>query len=75
MLIKNNTSLEYATIGMLIDDIMKKGNGYTHYVGQVEWTIIEVGSHIISIEIQYLKRYTKWIFNEGESDGSKTKNK
>lgn len=64
MLIKNNTSLEYATIGMIIDNIMKNNSGTTHYIGQVEWTIIEVGSHKISIQIIYLKRYVEWIFEE-----------
>ena len=59
---------------MLIDNIMKKDNGYTHYVGQVEWTIIEVGSHKISIQIRYLKRYVEWIFSEGEINGSNRKN-
>lgn len=62
--IVNNTSLEYATLGMIIDNIMKSNTSNTMYYGKVEWTILEVGSHKIKVQIRYLKRYTEWRFDE-----------
>ena len=64
MLIINKTNLEYGTIGMIIDNIMKSNTGNTMYYGKHEYTILQVGSHKIQVEIQYLKRYTKWLFKE-----------
>ena len=34
MKIINNTSLDYSTIGFIIDNIMSNTQGTTHYVGQ-----------------------------------------
>lgn len=64
MLIKNKTNLEYATIGMLIDNIMKSNVGNTNYYGKIEVCDVEVGSHKIRIHIRYLKRYVEWFFEE-----------
>lgn len=64
MLIRNKTSLEYATIGMIIDQIQKSNTGNTMYYGKVDWTILEVGSHKIKVQIRYLKRYVEWYFTE-----------
>lgn len=64
MKIINNTSLNYSTIGFIIDNIMSKTKGTTHYVGQKEWTILEINSHKITIQIRYLKSYVKWRFDE-----------
>ena len=47
MKIINNTSLNYSTIGSIIDNIMSNTKGTTHYVGQIEWTILEINSHKI----------------------------
>ena len=64
MLIINKTNLEYATIGMLIDNIMKNNTGNTNYYGKIEFTILQVGSHKIKVQIRYLKRYVEWYFTE-----------
>ena len=40
MKIINNTSLNYSTIGSIIDNIISNTKGTTHYVGQKEWTIL-----------------------------------
>lgn len=64
MKIVNETNLEYATIGMIIDNIIKKSYDDTHYFGQIEWTIVEVGSYKIKVQIRYLKRYVEWRFKE-----------
>ena len=69
MKIINNTSLNYATIGSIIDNILSNTKGTTHYVGQIEWTILEINSHkiiamIITITIRYLKSYVEWRFDE-----------
>ena len=64
MLIRNKTSLEYATIGMIIDQVQKSNTGNTMYYGKVDWTILEVGSHKIKVQIRYLKRYVEWYFTE-----------
>lgn len=64
MKIINNTSLNYSTIGFIIDNIMSNTQGTTHYVGQVEWTILEINSHKITIAIRYLKSYVEWRFDE-----------
>jgi hypothetical protein len=64
VLIRNKTSLEYATIGMIIDQIQKSNTGNTMYYGKVDWTILEVGSHKIKVQIRYLKRYVEWYFTE-----------
>ena len=64
MKIINNTSLNYSTIGSIIDNIMSNTQGTTHYVGQVEWTILEINGHKIKIQIRYLKSYVEWRFDE-----------
>lgn len=64
MKIINNTSLNYSTIGFIIDNIMSNTQGTTHYVGQVEWTILEINGHKIKIQIRYLKKYVELVFNE-----------
>lgn len=64
MKIINNTSLNYSTIGSIIDNIISNTKGTTHYVGQVEWTILEINSHKITIQIRYLKSYVEWRFDE-----------
>lgn len=64
MKIINNTSLNYSTIGFIIDNIMSNSQGKTHYVGQIEWTILEINSHKITIAIRYLKSYVEWRFDE-----------
>ena len=64
MLIRNKTNLEYGTIGMLIDNIMKYNTGNTTYYGKIEVCTIQVGSHKIKVQIRYLKRYTEWYFEE-----------
>lgn len=64
MRIINETNLEYATIGMIIDKIMKSNNGNTAYYGKVEFAILVVGTHKIKVQIRYLKRYTEWYFVE-----------
>ena len=47
-----------------IDNIMSNTKGTTHYVGQIEWTILEINSHKITIQIRYLKSYVEWRFDE-----------
>lgn len=64
MKIINNTSLNYSTIGSIIDNIMSNTQGTTHYVGQIEWTILEINDHKITIFIRYLKSYVEWRFDE-----------
>lgn len=64
MKIINNTSLNYSTIGFIIDNIMSNSQGKTHYIGQKEWTILEINSHKITIQIRYLKSYVEWRFDE-----------
>ena len=57
MKIINETDLSYSTIGLIIDNIKEKDGGCTHYYGQVEWTIVEMGYRKIKVQIRYLKRY------------------
>lgn len=64
MKIINNTSLNYSTIGSIIDNIISNTQGTTHYVGQKEWTILEINTHKITIHIRYLKSYVEWRFDE-----------
>jgi hypothetical protein len=64
MKIINNTNLSYSTIGLIIDNIISNAKGTTHYVGQIEWTILEIDNRKIAITIRYLKSYTEWRFNE-----------
>lgn len=64
MKIINNTSLNYSTIGSIIDNILSDTEGTTHYVGQIEWTILEINGHKITIQIRYLKSYVEWRFDE-----------
>ena len=54
MKIINNTSLNYSTIGFIIDNIISNTKGTTHYVGQKEWTILEINSHKITIQIRLI---------------------
>ena len=64
MKIINNTSLNYSTIGSIIDNIMSNTQVTTHYIGQKEWTILEINGHKITIAIRYLKKYVEWRFDE-----------
>ena len=64
MKIINNTSLNYSTIGFIIDNIMSNTQETTHYIGQKECTILEINSHKITITIRYLKSYVEWRFDE-----------
>lgn len=64
MKIINNTSLNYSTIGSIIDNIMSNTQGTTYYIGQKEWAILEINSHKITIAIRYLKSYVEWRFDE-----------
>lgn len=64
MKIINNTSFDYTIIGSIIDNIMSNTKGTTHYVGQKEWTILEINGHKVTIHIRYLKRYVEWRFDE-----------
>lgn len=71
MKIVNKTNLDYSTIGMIIDNIIKNNYADTKYYGKVEWTILQIGSHKIKVQIRYLKRYVEWIFTEiGGNDES-----
>lgn len=64
MKIINNTSLNYSTIGQIIDSILAMGKADTHYYGQVECSTIEVREQIIKLQIRYFKKYTEWRFDE-----------
>ena len=64
MKIINNTSFDYEVIGTIIDIIMSDTQGTTHYIGQIEWTILEINGHKITITIRYLKKYVEWRFDE-----------
>ena len=64
MKIINDTELQYTTIGKIIDLIMEKDEGDTHYFGQVQVATMEVGMKKIRVQIRYLKRYTEWRFTE-----------
>ena len=64
MKIVNKTNLRYAELGLIIDSIVKSSPEDTHYYGQIEWTIVEFGSHKIKVQIRYLKKYVEWIFCE-----------
>ena len=59
----NKTKLSYATIGSVIDKIMQAGDD-THYIGQIEWTILEIYGKPYVCQIRYLKRYVEWLFSE-----------
>lgn len=64
MKIINKTDLDYSTIGLIIDNIMKSNTGSTHYYGQIEWTIVEMAHRKVKVQIRYLKRYVEWSFYE-----------
>ena len=64
MKIINNTNLTYSTIGSIMENIMSNTKGTTHYVGQIEWTILEIDNHKITVTIRYLKKYVEWRFDE-----------
>lgn len=64
MLIKNNTSLNYQTIGNIIDKITTENIEDTHYFGQVQWCQMNVYGKTINVQIRYLKRYVEWYFKE-----------
>lgn len=68
MKIVNNTNLTYREIGTLIDYVMHETRGTTHYVGQIEHTIVAIGEHKVDIQIRYLKRYVEWRFYEKENN-------
>lgn len=64
MKIINKTDLDYSTIGLIIDNIMKTNTESTHYYGQIEWTIVEMAHRKVKVQIRYLKRYVEWRFYE-----------
>ena len=64
MKIINKTDLDYSTIGLIIDNIMKNNTENTHYYGQIEWTIVEMAHRKVKVQIRYLKRYVEWRFYE-----------
>lgn len=64
MKIINETDLSYSTIGLIIDKIIEKDTGSTHYYGQVECTIIEMAHRKVKVEIRYLKKYVEWRFSD-----------
>lgn len=64
MKIINNSSLNYLAIGSIIDDILSNTKGTTHYIGQIECTMLEINGHKITIQIRYLKSYVEWRFDE-----------
>lgn len=64
MKIVNKTNLCYAELGLIIDDIVKRDIGDTHYFGQIQFTVVQFGSHKIKIQMRYLKRYVEWRFEE-----------
>ena len=71
MLIRNKTNLDYSTIGMLIDKIMKHNTGNTAYYGKIEVCTMQVAIYKIKVQIRYLKRYTEWCFTELKGDKQK----
>lgn len=66
MKIINNTNLDYSTIGLIIDNIIKNSAGDTIYYGKIDILKIEVGIYNIRVQIRYLKRYVEWRFDEVE---------
>lgn len=63
----NLTSLSYEELGHIIDHIINTSDpGKTYYVGKVENGIAEYKGKKILISIKYLKKYTKWEFEEVE---------
>lgn len=65
MKIVNYTQLKYSIIGDIIDKIINnKDNEETHYIGQIEWVIVEVKNKYYVVQIRYLKRYVEWIFSD-----------
>lgn len=66
MKIINKTDLSYEMIGIIIDDIIEKSVGSTHYVGQIEYTTCNVACREIRVQIRYLKKYVEWRFSYGK---------
>ena len=64
MKIVNETDLSYANIGVVIDDVIKKDIGSTHYVGQVEYFEFTLMGIKYKCQLRYLKRYVEWRFIE-----------
>ena len=64
MKIINNTNLNYSAIGLIMENIMLNTKGTTHYIGQIERTILEINNHKITITIRYIKKYVEWRFDE-----------
>lgn len=62
MKIINKTDLSYEEIGKIIDMIIHSGYEDTHYVGQIQWSIVAVRFKKVQVQIRYLKRYTEWTF-------------
>lgn len=62
MKIVNKTDLSYEEIGKIIDMVIRDGNDGTHYVGQIQWSIVAIGFKKVQVQIRYLKRYTEWVF-------------
>ena len=71
MLIKNNTSLDYESIGILIDKIQKETYGATLYEGLLQACKIKWYEKTIKIQIRYLKRYVEWYFEELKDSDTK----
>ena len=63
MKIVNNTDLDYSTIGLLIDHIIKNSHEDTNYYGKIDWCKIKIQEKTIKIQIRYLKRYVEWRFD------------
>ncbi len=65
MLIVNKTDLCNQYLGWVIDKIQERDIGGTHYYGQIEHTSFCTSDNKeIHVEIQYLKKYIKFIFYE-----------
>jgi predicted transcriptional regulator len=63
-IIINDTNLSYETIGKIIDTIIDRDIGNTHYFGQIEYTTYELESgEKIRVQIRYMKRFTDWSFS------------
>lgn len=63
MKVVNNTDLDYSTIGLLMDHLIKNSHDDTHYYGKIDWFKIKIQEKTIKIQIRYLKRYVEWRFD------------
>jgi hypothetical protein len=64
MKIINTTTLNYQTIGLMMDKIIESSQGDTIYYGKIEFCRMSVGNRTINVQIRYLKRYVEWYFSE-----------